>query len=133
MKETPEQRSRIMRAVKGKDTAPEMVVRRMTHQMGFRFRLHRRDLPGTPDLVFPKLRKVLLVHGCFWHGHDCARGARMPTSNAEYWRAKISRNMARDVASQAALKSQGWRTAVIWECELKDLPSLRRRLARFLS
>jgi DNA mismatch endonuclease (patch repair protein) len=133
MKETPELRSRIMRAVKARDTAPEMAVRRMTHRMGYRFRLHRKDLPGTPDLVFPKLGKVVLVHGCFWHGHNCSRGARIPLTNVEYWRAKISRNIARDIANLTALKAEGWRAAVVWECELKNLSLLHKRLARFLS
>jgi DNA mismatch endonuclease (patch repair protein) len=132
MKETPEQRSRIMRAVKGSDTAPEMTVRRMAHRMGYRFRLHRKDLPGKPDLVFPRLRKVVFVHGCFWHGHDCARGARPPKANAEYWRGKIARNALRDAAHIAALEAEGWRTAVIWECELKDQARVKKRLAAFL-
>ena len=132
MRETPEQRSRIMRAVKSADTAPEMTVRRMAHRMGYRFRLHRRDLPGKPDLVFPKLRKVVFVHGCFWHGHHCARGARMPRANAEYWRAKIGRNSVRDAVNVAALKLAGWRSAVIWECELKNLARVKKRLAGFL-
>ncbi len=132
MKETPEQRSRIMRAVKGADTAPELSVRRLAHQIGYRFRLHRKDLPGKPDLVFPRLRKVVFVHGCFWHGHDCARGARSPKANAEYWRKKIDRNSLRDAANMAALKAKGWRVAVIWECELKEPSQVKRRLARFL-
>jgi DNA mismatch endonuclease (patch repair protein) len=132
-KETPEQRSRIMRAVKGVDTAPEMTVRRIVHAMGFRFRLHRKDLPGKPDLVFPRLHKVVFVHGCFWHGHDCARGARPPKANAEYWRLKIARNLARDAAHLAALRESGWRTAVIWECELKNIDRVEGRLARFLN
>src|SRR5258708_32337 len=131
MKETPEQRSRIMRAVKGYDTAPEMLVRSMTHRMGYRFRLHRSDLPGKPDLVFPRLYKVIFVHGCFWHGHDCARGARMPKANADYWRAKIGRNIRRDAASIRALKALGWRTAIVWECQLKDLPRVERRIEKF--
>lgn len=132
MKETAEQRSRIMRAVKGADTAPEMMVRRVAHELGYRFRLHRADLPGKPDLVFPRLRKVVFVHGCFWHGHDCARGARPPKANAEYWRLKISRNSLRDAGHMAALRDKGWRAAVIWECELKEPWRVRRRLARFL-
>jgi DNA mismatch endonuclease (patch repair protein) len=134
MRETPEKRSRIMRAVKGKDTGPEMIVRRMAFQMGYRFRLHRRDLPGKPDLVFPKLHKVIFVHGCFWHGHDCARGAREPKTNAKYWRAKIVRNRSRDAMSMAALKAKGWSAATVWECELKGNASerLQRRLSRFL-
>ena len=132
MTETPEQRSRIMRAVKGHDTAPELIVRRMVHAMGFRFRLHRKDLPGKPDLVFPKLHKVVFVNGCFWHGHDCARGARAPKANAEYWRAKISRNSLRDAANAMALKDKGWRAAVIWECELKEPARVKKELAAFL-
>ena len=132
MKETPEQRSRIMRAVKGVDTAPEMAVRSLAHRMGYRFRLHRKDLPGKPDLAFPKLHKVIFVHGCFWHGHNCARGARVPKANAEYWLAKINRNVGRDAAHLAALKAKGWRAAVIWECELKNLPRVNKRLASFL-
>lgn len=132
MKETPEQRSRIMRAVKGADTAPEMTVRRLVHAMGYRFRLHRKDLPGKPDLVFPRLRKVIFVHGCFWHGHDCARGARAPKANAEYWRAKIQRNSARDADHIRALKKAGWRSSIIWECALREPKRVERRLAKFL-
>lgn len=133
MKETPELRSRIMRAVKGSDTAPELAVRRMVHRLGFRFRLHRKDLPGKPDLVFPGPRKVIFVHGCFWHGHECSRGARMPKANAEYWRGKIDRNVARDAKHLSNLKSSGWQTAIVWECELKDPTKLQNRLQTFLS
>jgi DNA mismatch endonuclease (patch repair protein) len=133
MKEDPETRSRTMRAVKGKDTTPEMVVRRLVHSMGYRYRLHRQDLPGKPDMVFPRLRKIVFIHGCFWHGHDCPRGARMPKANQDYWQKKISGNSLRDGRSVAALQSQGWRVAVIWECELKDMVQVKRRLVRFLS
>ena len=132
MKETPEQRSRIMRAVKGCDTAPEMTVRRMAHGMGYRFRLHRKELPGKPDLVFPKLHKVVFIHGCFWHGHGCARGSRAPKTNTEYWRSKITRNSLRDAANIVALRARGWRTAVVWECELKEPVRVAKRLAGFL-
>lgn len=132
MKETPEQRSRIMRAVKGADTAPEMMVRSLAHGMGYRFRLHRKDLPGKPDLVFPKLHKVVFVNGCFWHGHGCARGAREPKAHAEYWRAKIGRNRFRDAANIRALKEKGWRATVVWECELKEPRRVKKRLAAFL-
>ncbi len=121
-----------MRAVKGADTKPELAVRRMVHAMGYRFRLHREDLPGKPDIVFPRLRKVVFVHGCFWHGHGCVRGDRPPKANAEYWRNKIARNSARDKANLAALEANGWAVAVIWECELKEPNRVRRRLARFL-
>ena len=128
---TPAERSAVMARVKAKNTKPELAVRRLAHAMGYRFRLHRKDLPGAPDLVFPGRRKALFVHGCFWHGHDCARGARAPKTNAAYWRAKIARNRARDAAAMAGLRSLGWTAHVIWECELKseDLP---RRLRRFL-
>jgi DNA mismatch endonuclease (patch repair protein) len=131
--ESPEVRRRTMQAVKSKDTAPEMTVRRLAHGMGYRFRLHRKDLPGKPDLVFPRLHKALFVHGCFWHGHDCARGSRVPKANSDYWRTKIRRNSARDVANAAALRTAGWRVAVIWECELKEPARVRRLLLRFLS
>jgi DNA mismatch endonuclease, patch repair protein len=132
MKETPELRSRIMRAVKGANTAPEIAVRSLVHRMGYRFRLHRRDLPGKPDLVFPRLKKVIFVHGCFWHGHDCARGARVPKANAVYWRAKIARNRSRDALHLKSLKAEGWRAVVIWECELKKRGRVAKRLVRFL-
>jgi DNA mismatch endonuclease (patch repair protein) len=126
----PEQRSAVMRAVKSRDTAPEMKVRRAVHAMGLRYRLHRKDLPGSPDLVFPGRRLVLFVHGCFWHGHDCRRGARLPATNADYWRAKIGRNTARDKAGGKALTKMGWRHAIIWECETRDPVRLVRLLKR---
>nr|WP_290749252.1 very short patch repair endonuclease [Amaricoccus sp.] len=125
-------RSRTMRAVRGRDTGPEMAVRRLLHAMGYRFRLHRADLPGTPDLVFPGRRAAVFVHGCFWHGHDCARGARAPRRNAEYWAAKIERNRARDAAAAAALAAGGWRSLVVWECGLRDRAGLAAGLAAFL-
>lgn len=121
-----------MRAVKGADTGPELAVRRMAHAMGYRFRLHRKDLPGKPDLVFPRFRKVIFVHGCFWHGHGCKRGRRAPKSNADYWSRKISRNRARDASNIAGLKALGWSAAVIWECQLKESGKIRGRLLRFL-
>lgn len=117
-----------MRAVKGRDTGPEMIVRRAAHALGYRFRLHRRDLPGRPDLAFPRLKTAIFVHGCFWHGHDCARGSRVPKTNTEYWRAKIARNMARDERVRAELGALGWKPLTIWECELKNRCSLDRRL-----
>ncbi len=116
---TPQQRSSVMRAVKGNDTVPEMMVRRAVHAMGARFRLHRRDLPGAPDLVLARHRIVIFVHGCFWHGHDCARGARAPQHNAAYWRDKIARNRARDTRNVGALEAAGWRVIVVWECDLR--------------
>ena len=113
-------RSRIMRAVKSKDTKPEMIVRRLVHGMGYRYRLHRTGLPGKPDLVFGPRRKVIFVHGCFWHGHHCKRGARVPKTNIKYWTAKIGRNRQRDKDSEAALAAMGWRVLIVWECEKKD-------------
>jgi DNA mismatch endonuclease (patch repair protein) len=132
MKETAEQRSRIMRAVRGADTTPELAVRRLAHSMGYRFRLHRKDLPGKPDLTFPRLRKVIFVHGCFWHGHDCARGARVPVQNRDYWTRKVARNVERDMSAQSALQRLGWKSLVVWECEIKEHYRLRRALRRFL-
>lgn len=126
----PEKRSAVMRAVKGRDTGPELRVRRAAHALGLRFRLQRRDLPGSPDLVFASRRIALFVHGCFWHGHDCARGARQPTTNAEYWRAKIARNVARDARVLGELKTAGWRGVVVWECETREAEALDRLLVR---
>jgi DNA mismatch endonuclease (patch repair protein) len=121
-----------MRAVKSKDTTPELRVRRLLHGMGYRYRLHRKDLPGHPDLVFVGRRKVIFIHGCFWHGHDCHRGARVPKTNADYWTAKIGRNRDRDARALNALAEQGWRALVLWECELKDEADLRASLHAFL-
>ena len=126
----PEKRSAVMRAVKSRDTKPELKVRRAAHALGLRFRLNRADLPGKPDLVFPAKRTALFVHGCFWHGHDCPRGARMPQNNRDYWQAKISRNMARDNASLAALRKLGWTPRVIWECQTRDDAALSRLIMR---
>ena len=125
-----EKRSAVMRAVKSRDTAPELKVRRAAHALGLRFRLGRSDLPGKPDLVFPSRRIALFVHGCFWHGHDCARGARMPHTHRTYWQAKIARNMERDAASLARLRKLDWKPAVIWECETKDAARLARLITR---
>ena len=118
--------------MKSKDTAPELTVRRMAHRMGYRFRLHRKDLPGKPDLAFPKLHKVLFVHGCFWHGHNCARGARVPVQNRDYWIEKIARNKERDIRARAALKAIGWSSLALWECQLKDADAARNIIRRFL-
>lgn len=123
-----------MRAVKSTDTAPERAVRAAVRALGFgrRYRLHGAHLPGKPDLVFTSLGKVVFVHGCFWHGHDCKRGSREPKDNAAYWRAKISRNRARDSASLGALREQGWSALVVWECQTREADALSRKLARFL-
>ncbi|MFP4172620.1 MAG: very short patch repair endonuclease [Candidatus Hydrogenedentota bacterium] len=125
-------RSRTMRQVKDRDTAPEMMVRREIHRLGYRYRLHRKDLPGKPDLVFPGRRKVIFVHGCFWHGHDCARGARVPKTNQEYWTRKIARNVERDRLNRERLHALGWDSMVVWECELKDKAAFIRQVQAFL-
>ncbi len=129
---TPAQRSAVMRAVPGKDSSAELKVRRLLTRMGLRYRLHRRDLPGSPDVVFAGRKLALFVHGCFWHGHDCRRGARVPKTNADYWIAKVARNRARDATVQAALAEQGWRAEVVWECELRDEALLEARLRAVL-
>jgi DNA mismatch endonuclease (patch repair protein) len=130
----PVKRSAIMRAVKSRDTGPELKVRAAVRALGYarRYRLNGANLPGKPDLVFSAMRKVIFVHGCFWHGHTCTRGARQPKDNAAYWRAKIARNVARDGASLKALKQNGWSPLVIWECETRDANTLSRKLAKFL-
>jgi len=124
-----------MRRIKSKDTKPELIVRKLVHGLGYRYRLHRRDLPGKPDLVFGSRRKVIFVHGCFWHGHDdqaCLDG-RAPRSNQAYWLPKLARNKLRDLASVAALESAGWDVLIIWECETRDTGLLSCRLKGFLS
>src|ERR1700742_3632425 len=125
---SPEKRSAVMRRVKGKDTTPELKVRRLLRRMGVGYRLHRADLPGKPDIAMPGRKLAILVHGCFWHGHDCARGARVPKANRPYWEAKISRDRARDETSQATLQAAGWRVLTLWECELKDEAALEATL-----
>ncbi|MES1200790.1 MAG: very short patch repair endonuclease [Pseudomonadota bacterium] len=129
-----EKRSAVMRAVKSADTTPELKVRAAVRALGHarRYRLGGRGLPGKPDLVFSAQRAAIFVHGCFWHGHDCKRGARQPKDNAGYWRAKIARNVARDAAALAALKAGEWRSLVIWECETRDDAALTMKLKRFL-
>jgi DNA mismatch endonuclease, patch repair protein len=130
---TPEKRSAIMRAVKARDTGPERTVRTAVCALGLgrRYRLNGVHLPGKPDLIFTTLGKAVFVHGCFWHGHACKRGARAPKQNAAYWSAKIARNCARDASVLAALKAQGWSALVVWECETRDSNALRRKLATF--
>ena len=113
-------RSRMMASVRSKNTKPEMRVRKTAHRIGYRYRLHRKDLPGKPDLVFPSRKIALFVHGCFWHGHPCKRGDRMPASNVEYWREKIARNKRRDNANLLRLRELGWTPVVVWECQTLD-------------
>lgn len=124
-------RSDIMRAVKGRDTGPERAVRAILRRFAPGYRLNRRDLPGRPDIAYLGRKKAIFVHGCFWHGHDCARGARAPKANADYWAQKIARNRARDAAAQAALAATGWRALTLWECELKR-DDLEARLRAFV-
>jgi DNA mismatch endonuclease (patch repair protein) len=124
-------RSQMMAAVRSKNTAPEMRVRRLVHSMGYRYRLHRRDLPGKPDLVFPARSKVIFVHGCFWHQHGC-KGSHLPKSNVSYWVPKLERNRARDAEHIKALRGKGWKCLVLWECKLADDAWLTRRIRKFL-
>ena len=121
-----------MRAVRSRDTKPEMIVRRLLHRLGYRYRLHRKDLPGTPDIVFGPRRKVIFVHGCFWHGHSCPRGARLPATNVDYWRRKIDRNVTRHAKQTEQLRAAGWATLVIWECQTAPEQALLERLRAFM-
>jgi len=127
-----ERRSANMRAIRSRDMKPELVVRSAAHCLGYRFRLHRRDLPGKPDLAFAGRRKVIFVHGCFWHQHAGCIDGRMPRSNLDYWTPKLTRNVERDAEHIAALKTGGWKVLVIWECETNNAPRLAARLRRFL-
>ena len=129
---TVAQRSVNMSRIRSRDTKPELVVRRMLHRLGYRYRLHRRDLPGKPDLVFGPRRKAIFVHGCFWHQHAECREGRAPGSNTEYWAPKLARNVERDEAARSALAERGWSSATVWECELADLTALEARLRSFL-
>jgi DNA mismatch endonuclease (patch repair protein) len=131
---TPAERSRVMRAVKSGDTKPELVVRRLVHALGYRFRLHRRDMPGQPDLVFPRLGKVIQVHGCFWHRHSCEAGQSTPATRLDYWNAKFARNVDRDRRNLRRLRRLGWSVLVVWECQTRrsKRDALAARLTRFL-
>ena len=130
---TPEQRSRNMAAIRGKDTKPEIIVRTALHALGYRFRLHRRDLPGTPDIVLPKYRTVIFVHGCFWHSHDCRYGRVTPATRSEFWSEKRAGTVARDQRKVMALKEQGWQVLTIWECETREPEALGRLLRERLN
>lgn len=127
---TTEQRSRCMAAIKGKDTMPEMIVRKYLFSRGLRFRIQVRKLPGNPDIVLPKYKTVIFVNGCFWHGHEGCRYFRLPKSNVEFWKAKIERNVARDVRNEVALKALGWRVVRVWECEIKTVAQREEYLKR---
>ena len=129
---TPAKRSSIMGRVKQKNTAPEMIVRRLLHREGYRFRLHRKDLPGTPDIVLPKHRAVIFVHGCFWHGHADCRLARRPGDNAEFWNKKLDRNLERDRHVIAEVEALGWRVLVVWQCQTRNVETLQCQVEAFL-
>ena len=128
---SPERRSRLMRAVKRKDTSPELQVRSLLHKLGYRFRLHRKDLPGTPDIVLPGRKAAILVHGCFWHAHGCKIG-QAPKTKLDFWQPKLDANRARDKRKLCELKAAGWRALVVWQCELRDTKTLTARLTEFL-
>jgi DNA mismatch endonuclease, patch repair protein len=129
---TPERRSENMRRIRSQNTSPEMAVRKLLHGHGYRYRLHVRDLPGKPDLVFPARRCVLMIHGCFWHGHKGCRESRMPKTNQEYWVPKLEKNYARDRGHLRALRRLGWRVMVVWECQVEKLSWIESKLIRFL-
>ena len=131
---SPEERSERMSRIRGKGTKPELLVRRLVHKMGYRYRLHRKELPGKPDMVLPGRQKVIFVHGCFWHRHpdpDC-RLARLPKSRLDFWRTKLEHNRERDLENQAKLRELGWDYLVIWECQLRQLDKLAARIGQFL-
>lgn len=130
---TPQERSRNMSRVKGRDTKPELFVRSIVHRLGYRFRLHGKSLPGRPDIVLPRYRKVIFVHGCFWHGHAGCRRAARPSTNREFWDKKIDGNITRDKANIRALRRAGWKVLVIWQCAMKDRGRLEKTLDKFLS
>lgn len=129
---TPEQRSFNMSRIKNRDTKPEMRVRSITHGMGYRYRLHRKDLPGRPDLVFPSRKKVIFVHGCFFHMHDCRYGQVVPKTNAEFWAKKRRSNVERDARNITELKGGGWQVFTVWECETRNPELLPEKIAEFL-
>ncbi|MCZ2903654.1 very short patch repair endonuclease [Burkholderia thailandensis] len=130
----PVGRSENMRRIRSKNTGPEKAVRRLLRALGFTgYRLHRKELPGKPDIAFVGRKKAIMIHGCFWHGHDCKEGLRRPKSNADYWIPKISRNQTRDAEHAKHLTQMGWNLLTVWECELRDLPTLANRLLQFLA
>ena len=130
---TPEERSRHMAKVRRANTKPEMNTRRAAHRLGYRFRLHRRDLPGTPDMVFPRLRKVIMVNGCFWHQHSGCRSARLPKSRPEYWLPKLARNQERDEQAIRALDTLGWDVLTLWECQARSVDAASTAIEPFLN
>lgn len=131
--DVPEVVRRRMARVRKKDSKPELIVRKLAHRLGYRFRLHRSDLPGTPDLIFPRLRKTIFVHGCFWHRHDCALAGKVPAKRQEYWLPKLQRNVERDAHVQRKLAMLGWSVLTIWECETRDRGAVLAKLEGFLA
>ena len=129
---SPEERSRVMAKVRGKDTKPELLVRSLVHRMGYRFRLHNKRLPGNPDIVLPRHKKNIFVHGCFWHQHEGCRHADRPTSNTDYWNDKLDNTIERDRANLVKLQAMGWQVLVVWECEMRDHRQLIQLLSDFL-
>lgn len=129
---SPEQRSFTMSRVRGKDTNPEVHVRKLIYRLGYRYRLQGRDLPGNPDVVFRVRKKAIFIHGCFWHGHDCRGGNNRPRSNQSYWLPKLEGNKARDAANQAKLREMGWGFLILWECQLKNETVLTEKIRNFL-
>lgn len=129
---TPAQRSSLMSNVRGKDTRAERTVRSLLHRMGYRFRLHKKELPGTPDIVLPKYKAVIFVHGCFWHRHPNCSKTTTPKSHTEFWQTKFAQNVERDARVARELKSSGWKVLIVWECELKATDALAERLLREL-
>jgi DNA mismatch endonuclease (patch repair protein) len=130
---TPEKRSKIMSRIRGKDTNPEKKVRSVLHRMGYRFRLHRKDLPGNPDIILPKFKKAIFVHGCFWHQHPGCKRAALPSSNREFWKNKLQGNRERDLKKIDSLKKDGWDVLIIWQCEIKSEDNLAHKLKDFIS
>ena len=130
---TPSQRSAIMARIKNKNTKPELIVRRIAHSLGYRFRLHQGNLPGKPDIVFSHHRKIIMVHGCFWHGHARCVRAMLPATNSDFWRAKILDNRARDTRVRRLLRGQGWQVLVIWQCQTRNHDQVAKRLQEFLN
>lgn len=128
----PELRSALMARIRSKDTGPEKIVRSLVHALGYRFRLHRKDIPGTPDMAFIGMKKVIFVHGCFWHRHSCSKGRHCPASNIDFWQRKFEKNLLRDRKNLRALRRLGWGVLTIWECELKSLHKVEGRVRRFL-
>jgi DNA mismatch endonuclease (patch repair protein) len=126
------ERSKTMRAVRSVHTSPELLVRRIVFSLGYRYRLHDRRLPGCPDLLFPSRKKAIFVHGCFWHRHSCPAGRKRPKTNIPYWSSKLAGNKRRDLRNLVRMQALGWRTLVLWECELKEPLAVGRRIVRFL-